>query len=1031
MRNAQRCGVWLLFVVTLGGPTAGLAAEPVRPKLLLPTGHASWVLSVAYSPDGKTLATASDDNTARVWDRATGKLLLTLQGHTIIVTSVAYSPGGKTLATASYDNTARVWDVASGKLLLTLTGHTSGVRSVAYSPDGKTLATASRDRTARVWDRATGKLLLTLQGHTSSVQSVAYSPDGKTLATASWDYTARVWDAVSGKPQLTLTGHTSWVSSVAYSPDGKTLATASDDKTARVWDRATGKLLLTLTGHTSCVRSVAYSPDGKTLATASWDRTARVWDRATGKLLLTLQGHTWFVTSVAYSPGGKTLATASGDHTARVWDVASGKLLLTLQGHTDSVRSVAYSPDGKTLATASDDKTARVWDAASGKLLLTLTGHTSYVASVAYSPDGKTLATASRDRTARVWDVASGKLLLTLQGHARWVNSVAYSPGGKTLATASYDNTARVWDVASGKLLLTLQGHAGYVLSVAYSPDGKTLATASGDHTARVWDAASGKLLLTLTGHTSYVASAAYSPDGKTLATASFDHTARVWDAVSGKPLLTLQGHTFIVTSVAYSPDGKTLATASTDHTARVWDARTGRELACLITFDDGHWLVCTPDGYFDGSDGGRQRVSYRVPGTAEVVPVDRFFQDFHRPGLLPLALAGKLRKPAVNLARSLPPGLRIVSPAGSRRTEDGVLELTVEARDNGGGVQGPDLFCNGANVSAFGVGEAKKEGKKVIRRFRVELAAGRNYFEARAASGNGAWESEPAAVTVTHAAPLVKPTLHLVLIGVSDYPDPPDRLRGPANDVRQVEKLFRGRHKALYKDIKVYRLLDREATAAAIRTTLKKAADAAEARDTLVVFAAGHGTMLGQRYYFLSHDFDSRRHDSREEAVRKGGVPADDIAGRIAASRCLKRVLVLDTCAAGGAVEELLKTAGLRRDPPYAFRKEVERLSRSQGLWVIAGAAATEEAREPADLRHGLLTYALLAALKGVSHGPLAGRPLKLQAGRRTVTVGEWGNYAGIQVPELAERLSRGTQTVRLRASGEDFPLLPLDDPR
>jgi hypothetical protein len=672
-----------------------------------------------------------------------------------------------------------------------------------------------------------------------------------------------------------------------------------------------------------------------------------------------------------------------------VWDAASGKPLLALQGHARWVNSVAYSPDGKTLATASDDKTARVWDRATGKLLLTLTGHTSGVRSVAYSPDGKTLATASRDKTARVWDRATGKLLLTLQGHTSSVQSVAYSPDGKTLATATYEKTARVWDAASGKPLLALQGHARWVNSVAYSPDGKTLATASDDKTTRVWDAASGKPLLTLTGHTSGVR------------------------------------------SVAYSPSGKTLATASADGTTRLWDARTGRELACLITFDDGHWLACTPDGYFDGSEGGKQRVSYRIPGTGRVVPVDRFFHDFYRPGLLRRALAGKLEKPTVDLAKSLPPRLRFLSPASGRSTEDGVLEVTVQAQDQGGGVKGPELFANGSNVSSFAVGEPRTVGKTVTRRFRIELSPGVNRLEARSASRNGAWESEPAAVTVRFVAnPVHKPTLHLVLFGVSEYPDPSDKLRSPANDVRQVEAVFRKRYAALYKDVRVYSLVDARATGAAVRQTLKKAAGAAEPRDTLVVFLAGHGVMLGQRYYFLPGDFDSRKHDSREEAVRKAGVPADEIGACIAGSRCLKRVLILDTCAAGGAVSALIKAAGLHRGDPD-FHKQIEWLSRSKGIWVIAGAAAQQKAGEPEALKHGLLTYTLLAGLNAVSHGPLADKPLRLQEGRTTVTVSEWGEYAREHVSRLAEKMSATTQSARPVGEGDNFPLLPLKDPR
>jgi WD40 repeat protein/energy-coupling factor transporter ATP-binding protein EcfA2 len=545
-------------------------------------GHTSIVTSVAWSPDGKRLATASWDQTARVWDASSGQELLTLKGHTNPVTSVAWSPDGKHIATASEDQTAKVWDASSGQELLTLNGHTDTVDSVAWSPDGKRLATASVDQTARVWDALSGQELHTLRGHTETVKSVAWSPDGKHLATASVDQVVKVWDASSGQEFLLLKGHTDTVTSVTWSPDGRRLATASDDQTVKVWDWKSGHELLTLYGHSGAVTSVAWSLDGKCLATAGVDQTAKVWDASSGHELVTLKGRIGYLSSVTWSPDGKRLATASWDQTVKIWDVASRQELFTLNGHSDTVTSVTWSPDGKRLATASLDQTARVWDAASGQALFALKGHPGYLASMAWSPDGKRLATASVDQTAKVWDAASGQELFTLKGRTGNLTSVAWSPDGKRLATASADQTAKVWDALTGQELLTLNGHTKTVDSVAWSPDGKRLATASEDQTAKVWDASNGQELLTLKGHTSPVTSVAWSPDGKRLATASWDQTAKVWDASSGQELLTLNGHTDTVVSVAWSPDGKHLATASEDQTAKVWDALSGHELVTL-----------------------------------------------------------------------------------------------------------------------------------------------------------------------------------------------------------------------------------------------------------------------------------------------------------------------------------------------------------------------------------------------------------------------------------------------------------------
>ncbi len=530
----------------------------------LSSGEALWEIDCplaycsAVSADGKLLALGSQRD-IYLWDLTTGNFLRQLQGHTSYVSSVAFSPDGRTVASGSRDNTVRLWDVASGRELRQLQGHTDLVSSVAFSPDGRTVASGGRDNTVRLWDVASGSELRQLQGHTSLVNSVAFSPDGRTVASGGRDNTVRLWDVASGRELRLLQGHTFSVDSVAFSPDGRTVASGSWDDTVRLWDVASGRELRLLQGHTDWVTCVAFSLDGRTVASGSSDKTVRLWDVASGRELGLLQGHTDSVLSVAFSPDGRTVASGGRDNTVRLWDVASGSLLRQLQGHTDSVLSVAFSPDGRTVVSGSEDDTVRLWDVASGKELRLLQGHTFFVWSVAFSPDGRTVASGGWDKTVRLWDVASGKELRLLQGHTSYVFSVAFSPDGRTVASGSWDNTVRLWDVASGSLLRQLQGHTDSVLSVAFSPDGRTVASGNNDKTVRLWDVASGKELRLLQGHTSYVESVAFSPDGTTVASGSWDKTVRLWDVASGRELRLLQGHTDWVTCVAFSPDGKFL----------------------------------------------------------------------------------------------------------------------------------------------------------------------------------------------------------------------------------------------------------------------------------------------------------------------------------------------------------------------------------------------------------------------------------------------------------------------------------------
>ncbi|MEH2259136.1 nSTAND1 domain-containing NTPase [Nostoc sp.] len=550
-------------------------------------GHSSSVISVAYSPNGQQLASASDDKTIKIWDVSSGQLLKTLTGHSSEVNNVAYSPNGQQLASASRDKTIKIWDVSSGQLLKTLTGHSSYVFSVAYSPNGQQLASASRDKTIKIWDISSGQLLKTLTGHSSYVYSIAYSPNGQHLASTSADKTIKIWDVSSGQLLKTLTGHSGTVRNVAYSPNGQQLASASHDKTIKIWDVSSGQLLKTLTSHSSEVISVAYSTNGQQLASASFDKTIKIWDVSSGQLLKTLTGYSDTVFGVAYSPNGQQLASASSDNTIKIWDVSSGQHLKTLTGHSSYVFSVAYSPNGQHLASASLGKTIKIWDVSSGQLLKTLTGHSSYVYSVAYSPNGQHLASASSDNTIKIWDVSSGQLFKTLTGHSDTVFSVAYSPNRQQLASASRDKTIKIWDISSGQLLKTLTGHSSEVNNVAYSPNGQQLASASTDKTIKIWDVSNGQLLKTLTGHSSEVRSVAYSPNGQQLASASLDKTIKIWDVSSGQLLKTLTGHNSYVFIVAYNPNGQQLASASRDKTIKIWDVSSGQLLKTLTGHSD------------------------------------------------------------------------------------------------------------------------------------------------------------------------------------------------------------------------------------------------------------------------------------------------------------------------------------------------------------------------------------------------------------------------------------------------------------
>jgi WD40 repeat protein/basic membrane lipoprotein Med (substrate-binding protein (PBP1-ABC) superfamily)/transcriptional regulator with XRE-family HTH domain len=583
-------------------------------------GHANRILAVAYSPDGARVATASDDGTARIWDVSTtldtgttnGKELLILPTQTSRGRhGIAYSPEGKRLASASGFGNVKIWDTETGQELLLLQGHTDWISSVAFSPDGTRLVSGSEDRTAIVWDAITARPLATLRGHADQVTDAAFSPDGKRLVTVSLDGYTRIWDSTTYQEVATLSWSSGAINGVAFSPDGKRLATANENRTATIWDLSTvleagantNQNPLILRSHTDALWDVTFSPDGTRLATTSYDGKVIVWDASTGQALLHLVGHTQPVTSAAFSPDcvttpearpelcGTHLVSASLDGTAKIWNVSFSREDQTL--HFANVSSGVFSPDGVGVATGNTDGSVTIWKMASApaarsqnpQIVTTWHAHSAAVTALAYSPDGNRLATASDDYLAKVWDLSpvldssasTEAELLTLRGHTAQVWNIVFSPDGKRLATVSNDRTLIVWDASatpdasSSQPLLKIQ-LPSLSYAVAFSPDGKHLAAGLNDGTGKIWDAESGAELLTLRGHNAEIWGIAYNPDGTLLATASNDRTIIVWDTESGQKTLTLSGHSGAVNSVAFSPDGERLASASQDGTIKLWN---------------------------------------------------------------------------------------------------------------------------------------------------------------------------------------------------------------------------------------------------------------------------------------------------------------------------------------------------------------------------------------------------------------------------------------------------------------------------
>lgn len=763
------------------------------------------------------------------------------------------------------------------------------------------------------------------------------------------------------------------------------------------------------------------------------------------------------VTTVALSPDSRyILAGGDAPDSLKLWDFSTGRELRTLRGHTDPrITAVAFSPTGKYALSGGFDKTARLWEIPGGREIHTFAGHTMLILSVAFSPDGKYAATGSRDSTIKLWDVASGKEIRTFagafSGHSDGVSAITFSPDGKYLLSGSFDKTLKLWDVASGDCIRTFQGHTWQIATVAFSPDGKEAFSRAGDRIVKVWDVASGDNIRTFSiddldaaGNrlgSQMILSGNFAPDGRTMTTTNRAGNVTLWDIQREKPFKIMRGHTGYVKDEVFTPDMKKLVTGGYDGTVRIWDVQTGREIAQLISLKDGEWIVLTAEGYYNCSLNAHKYLNIRMG--AKVYGIDQFYDVFYRPDIVAAKLRGDDISGLITLTldeaiKNPPPTVELTSVPET--TKQPKVRVCYQAKSTGGGIGEVRVFHNGKLVQSDGyyreaavpvrTGLASLNGTSIYADMRsiaikttaneaaptasaskgdfyencneIDAVPGENEVSVSAFNRSNSVQSPLRTVSFNSAMKAEEPQLYILAIGINRYADAHVNLRYAAKDARDLEEKLRSQSVTLYPSQHIhYALLtDTEATKANILNRIKELSGIIKPQDSFILFAAGHGILLQNQYYMLTHDFNGQVSDADL-------ISSNEIVDMSKKIKSLSQLLIFDTCHAGG-VDTIV--SGL-----YDARMSV--LAKKMGLHIYASASDKQSALDGYQ-GNGLFTHTLLS---GLNNNREADRN---KDGK--VTIAGLGEYSKDRTAKISQQLGH-PQTPLIINFGRDSVLYEL----
>ena len=720
------------------------------------------------------------------------------------------------------------------------------------------------------------------------------------------------------------------------------------------------------------------------------------------------------VTDIDISPDGRYVLSGGFDFFV-LWDILQGKKIQTFAhggyaSYNTVPNKVAFSPDGKYFASGS--KGAVLWDLPKRQEATTFDESTTL--SLAFSPDGKHLLIGSGSGT-KAFDVTTGEEVkdFALGSENYMAFAVAYSPDGKYVLSGGSGGKVVLWNAASGKPVRTAAGSEGFmaphVRAVAFSPDGKYALSGGSDNSVRLWNAKNLTLIRKLTGHTGIngIFSVGFSPDGKYALSAGWDGKIKIWDLASGTEWREFAGHSRKErTAAKFSPNGKHVISTG-DASTRIWDVATGEEVASMIAFEDGEWIITAANGYYTSSPKGDQYLGVKVGG--KEYSTEQLRESFYRPDLVQVALSGGSLNDLKRVADVKPPPVvAIVDTPGSIDRADAAITLKIT--DAGGGIGDIRLYLNGSAVmldGARGVKMVSSDRNETQKTYRLKLSSGVNVVRAVAFNADNTMQSADAIHEITASFKAVgKPSLYALVIGINEYKNPKLQLNYAVADASLFADALRQGAASLFEKVEVKKLSSKDETT---RENILKELGAMRSLnpdDLFVFYVASHGTVEDGEYFLITSNVGSTRTERlKTDAI--GQSVFKELIGNIPAT---KKLVIIDTCNAGAlgeAIQAAMLTRGMSEDTAMKI------LSRAVGSTILSASTSMQEALE-GYRGHGLFTYVLTEGLQGKADKGNTG----------FVKTTELADYVDSEVPALAEKIFKKAQYPTVSISGQSFPI-------